>query len=337
MLKVVPEMKVTDADTLKLNSKMFSVASTNVCSLHCGGCDQFCGYFNKEKLFFITLEELNTCISVFRRYRDQNWHRSDFPAGDKVFIIHGGEPTLHPQFDEMMEMLYKNDDIPFCMYTNGRTWKEHFKHIDTTRMCHDVNCAVYLTETLPRNGYEKFLPLFERFHAHEKNVAWRIDYKIPETRDMFVATMCAPCDLEEDKNPDGIKYWQRAKQVCYKWHHCESSIYNGKAYVCNVAAAMDHMYYGGKYGWKVKPNENPFNKTSEEIAEQMKHFCYRCGYNIKGNFDGFRRCTNRTQMIDAGSMISDTNLKDVDKDAPCSPMLEPIKPLKKRIPLEVFR
>ena len=319
-----------DSDTVHLNNKMFAIHVLNFCTLSCGGCDQFCGYFNKKKNWVISLDELNKAIEVFKDYR-KNWKYKSFPASNKIVLIYGGEPTLHPQFDAILDCLYSNPDIPFVIYTNGRTFVRELKDVDLEVSQKNISRQVYHHPNLPKTGYAKYREIFRFYHTHEKNVAYRIDLKNSQVRDMFIPTLCAPCDLQQANQG-----WSAAKKRCYKWQQCENAIYKGRAYVCNVAAAMDLMFYEGKYGWAVG-NSNPFEKTAKQIAEQMQHFCHRCGYNFQGNLEGFDEITEKTQYIHKGSLITKTNYRDIDKHAPFTHKLELIDLAIKKTPPELFR
>jgi organic radical activating enzyme len=316
---------ITDSETRHLNNKMFCIHFTNVCNLSCGGCDHFCGHF--KNIWFISQEEFDRNIASARRYIEENWGRDDFPEEDKVVNIFGGEPTLHPQFDRMLETMYRHDDIPFVVCTNGRSFSELLSHVDLEVSSRDISRQVYMS-TLPKSGYGKFQELFRRFHSHDKNVAYRIDYKTPEVRDKFCAVLVAPCDVERDYNPDGRQYWKRAKHICYKWKSCENCIYRDKVYVCNVAGPMDELFYGGKYGWTVEKGRNPFSRSPKEIEDQMKHFCYRCGYCFDGGMKGFDEVMETTQYIHKKMMATVTN---------CNEKMELVDVPTQRVPPEVFR
>lgn len=329
-------LKIESQTVNHLNNKMFSVHVTNVCNLACGGCDQFCGYFNKEKHFFITLSELRNNIKSFQQYRKDNWSKPDFPPSEKVFLLYGGEPTLHPEFDELLEVLYEYEDIPFVIYTNGRTFVKQLYHLDLTTSCRDISKQVY-TSDLPRSCYPKHKEIFRRFHTCHRNVAYRIDYKTKEVRGEFAATLCSPCDMEGNPNPDRLEYWKRAKNICYKWTQCENSIYRNKAYCCNVAASMDHMFHNGEHGWDITEGENPFAKSEKDVNDQMSHFCYRCGYNCLGGLEGFKETMDRTQYIHHGSLITKTNQHQIDRNSPNAHRLESVNKPQHCVPPEVYR
>lgn len=332
-------LKSNKIKNLKLNNKMFGIHITNICNLSCGGCDQFCGYFNKNKNFFISIEEFKKNINNFIKYKNENWVRKEFPEEDKIVLLYGGEPTLHPKFNEIINIIHSYEDIPFCIYTNGRTFMDHFVHIDLAMSSREISCEVYKTKTLPKNGYLKFKKIFNRFHSHDKNVAYRIDLKTSDSKGKFVPTLCAPHDLDKKTfELSKLDMWKRAQKICYKWNQCENSIYRDKAYVCNVAASMDNMFYDGKYGWKISPNENPFNKTNKEVDEQMQNFCYRCGYNFHGCMNYFEENFEKSQYNHKGSMITKSNMQSIDKKSKNFQRLELVQiENKEKVPPEVFR
>ncbi len=129
------------------------------------------------------------------------------------------------------------------------------------------------------------------------NITFVVDQKSGVEHDrLFVPTLIAPVDLTLG-SPD--HYWQLAQKQCPVWKECATSIYNGKAYFCEVAAAMDHLFHGGENGWVIE-GKYPFDKTDEEIAEQAKKFCYRCAWCIE---DQLKR-----QPITDPSYVSLTNV-----------------------------
>ena len=328
------------ADIKKLNSKMFGIHITNICNLHCGGCDQLCGYFDKNKHFFISLDELKDNIECFYAYKDENWSKPDFPEEEKVVLLYGGEPTLHPEYDQIIEVLHTHHAIPFCIYTNGRKFvKEHLMHIDLELSRDEISYEVYKTKTLPKTGYERFSYLFRRYHAHDRNIAYRIDYKLDTARGEFAPVLCAPIDINRQTLDGSVKLqmWEQAQKYCYKWTKCENSIYNNKAYGCNVAASMDMMFNNGANGIAVKKGQNPFNIASDQLATQMCQFCYRCGYNCNGGLQGFKSDTEKVQHIHKGSLITKTNYVEMDSTSPQFPRLQIIEPVDKKVPSELLR
>ncbi len=123
------------------------------------------------------------------------------------------------------------------------------------------------------------------------------------SKGIFVPTLIAPIDIFGIK--DRNWYWRKAQQDCYVWRaeNCRPLVYNNKAYFCQLAGAFDQITRED-HGWKLNINEDPFDKTKEEIAEQASHFCYRCGacgLNPK----------TPIQYIDDFTLISKTNLDKI--------------------------
>lgn len=218
------------------------ITITNVCNLSCGGCSQLCGNFSKEQIWFISLEQLKTNIEIFSKFIS------------KTIWIFGGEPTLHPEFEKIKNILYSYKDCNFIIFTNGRLHKKE-------------NLNLEIKEN--RIG---------AWAKDKYNVTFLIDFKMEYGKNgipikMFNPTLVAPIDVLRIK--DKKFYWEQAREHCICWNKCGATIYNNKAYICEVAPAFDQIS-GQDNGWEVKPGENPFDKSNEEIATQAEKFCYRC-------------------------------------------------------------
>ena len=100
--------QIDGPDNLMFKKRPPYITITNVCNLHCGGCSQLCGHFEKEQLWFIDLDQLKTNIETMGKY-----------ISKKIWIF-GGEPTLHPKFNEIKEILYSYEDYNFIIFYNGR-------------------------------------------------------------------------------------------------------------------------------------------------------------------------------------------------------------------------
>ena len=233
----------------KLDKKYITITITNVCNLHCGGCNQLCGLFEKENLWFENIKKIKKYIENIRLYEK--------PKQKKIGIF-GGEPTLHPQWEEILNLLYDFPDLKFIVYTNGR-----------------INVA----EKYNAKQSKKVKEIYEI-----KNVKFNVSPKCGKNKDSskieHLPQLIAPIDVE--KNHSKNYFWKKAQKQCVMWNICGKTIYNNKAYFCESAAAMDHLE-GGKRGWDIEEGKNPFEKSNEEIAKQAKEFCFRCGNLWSGN------------------------------------------------------
>lgn len=268
-----------------LRTKSTLLTLTNACNLRCGGCNQHVAFFPKKEIFFISLEDLRKEIDAAIDAARANWHQPWFPSNNRCFGLFGGEPTVHPLWNEIIQLVKTEyADWPFVVFTNGRTYKDR---------------------PLPQTGHPKFQHMLERqdIAGHEDNVFWRIDLK--DQNKQFDPALIAPIDIL--KIPDRDFYFEKARRDCDNWRHCDNIIYRGKSYFCFAAAPLDWLFEGGKYGWDLEPGQDTFQRSEEEIRTQARQFCYRCGFCLKKSDIPDQLQTSLTQMIDSPTLVSKTN------------------------------
>lgn len=263
---------------LHLRSKSIAIAITNVCNLTCGGCCQLIGHFPKEKLFFTPIEEIHENILTAIRVANQDWHKDWFPLDRRRIDIYGGEPTIHPQWDEIVEMLYEFEDYPFVICTNGVKQRE-----------------------VRKDGFSRFDYLKSKHlnSSHHRNVFYRVDTKEPGR--MFVPTLISPSDIESGKTP--VDYAEQARRICVHWveKYCQTLIYRNRGYFCVNAGPMDWLWHGGKNGWRLDV-EHPFDRTLDEINQQMRLFCHRC-YHCVGNNPPIHQSIQEKSLATASNLV----------------------------------
>lgn len=283
-----------------LLKKRTQLVITNVCNLSCSGCHEFCGHFNKDQKWFMSPEDFDKYVTMLKPHEYDKGCNIQNPSEKSIALsqkmkkmasgkysekvlsmfdysfvsdwrdyakisVFGGEPTIHPQWEELLEIMYSHYDITFKVSTNGRLGHK---------------CGV-------------------AWGRKRKNVIYIADVK---RNQIFTPTLIAPIDLIPDKPK--MWFWDKAQKDCNIWRSCASSIYKGKAYFCEAAGAMDHLFNNGENGWEIKDNEYPFYKTKEEIDEQASKFCYRCAWCIKDE----PILSKYVQRIKEPEMISSTNL-----------------------------
>lgn len=235
MLKINSKHKLN----IKLREKYPTITITNVCNLSCGGCHQLCGLFNKQKLWFMPLIEVEDNIKIVSKY-----YKGSHPIG-----IFGGEPTLHPEWQDILKLLFSFKNLNFVVYTNGRI--------------HGAPSRIEEKNNVKFNISAK---------CHDEKVIENLEH-LPQ--------LVAPIDYEKDKSKK--YFWKIAQKQCVLWNLCGKTIYNKKSYFCEAAAAVDHLE-GGNRGWEIEKNKDPFEKTDLEITNQAMEFCYRCGNLWSGNW-----------------------------------------------------
>lgn len=235
-----------------LLSKEVHIFVTNVCNLSCGGCHQMCGNIPKEKLFFASVEDIEWMIC----------HLLENSLIKRRICIFGGEPTLHPKFNQILEVM-RSKPCEFSVFTNGRMGR----HASRSE---------------------------QWFLEDDGNITYYVDKK-NDDRKQFVQTWNSPKD--HYKINDNGWYFELAKKNCFIWRHCRSIVFNRLAYACVNFPTMD-ILTGENHGWKMVEGEDVFARTPEEIDEQAKHYCYRCGHCMS---------PNNTQKIGEKTKVSCTN------------------------------
>jgi|GEM_PF-4611624 hypothetical protein len=276
----------------KIRTKAIQILITNACNLTCGGCNQLVGHIPKDKIFHVPIAEVRANIEKAIAVAKQDWHQPWFPPIHRNLSIYGGEPTVHPDWQEILQLLYEEfPDWPFVILTNGKS---------------------FMGKELPQSGDERFKYIKTRrdIKAHDRNVFWRISPKYASQ--YFIPTLIAPIDVLGDQDPS--LYYEMAKQNCPHYEKCETLIYHNKGYFCVNAGPMDWLFYDGANGWDIDNTEHPFNRTNEEIETQGKLFCHRCCYClgtnpvIKGTLE-----SPIQQSIASRSFVSETNFNQVEE------------------------
>ena len=214
-----------------LLNRRWLIPITNLCNKACGGCAQLCGHFPPDKIWILPLAEIDRTIRLLKPFTGPHKNYNEL-------TIFGGEPTLHPQWEEVRRLVHSHAPFQFRVNTNGRL------------------------------GHTPF--------QREQNITYYVD---PHPDDqLFHTTMVAAQDVLTLTTPEA--YWEKAQKDCLIWDREGAMVYNGKAYYCEHAAAMDWLFYGGANGWPLVEGVNPFDRTAAEIEAQARLFCHRCGWCV---------------------------------------------------------
>ncbi len=213
------------------------VEVTYDCNLQCSNCTRFVGHHKDP--YYMDLDTVSRAIDSLEGYPGQ-------------IGIMGGEPTMHPQFPEICEMLRKKvaDKRRRQLWTNGYKWKEYLPLIQET---FDEDMILYNDHRDKEVGVHQPLLLAAEELLDDRELMWRL---------------IGNC-------------W-----VQWRW---AASITPKGGFFCEVAAAQDHLFNGpGGYplekGW--------WNKNPNEFVDQVKRYCTRCsaavpmrGVSSHANYD----------------------------------------------------
>lgn len=93
------------------DATIIQIEITNSCWRRCGNCSRLVGHHKKP--YFMSLKQVTEAIESLEEY-----------AG--VLGIVGGEPTLHPEFARICELLQEKERREQCaLFTSGHKWGEY--------------------------------------------------------------------------------------------------------------------------------------------------------------------------------------------------------------------
>lgn len=134
-------MKKPDAVTKRdYGARRLSIELTNVCNLHCSYCLRDEDALYNTRASFLPLDLLQKIFSEGRRV-----------MGITNVGFTGGEPTLHPQFDCVLDLVVQNG-LKFSFVTNG--W--HFDRVWPTVQSHreSVNNIAFSLDGVTREEHD---------------------------------------------------------------------------------------------------------------------------------------------------------------------------------------
>jgi hypothetical protein len=213
-----------DLKTKEQNNVIIEVDITNNCNKTCSNCTRFCGHYTKERIYNLDLEYIENIFISLSGY------------GGRVGLI-GGEPTLHPKFIEICELMKKYINMEKrVLFSNNRESLKYTNYFKEDQ--------IYINEH----------NLDTHFHAPILVSSKSIKEKLNIT--------------DENINNHIDKCW-----IQNTW----SAGVNPKgAYFCEVAGMLSYLY-NGPDGLDIKEHPNWWTYDIEKFKYQLDWACQRCG------------------------------------------------------------
>ncbi len=209
------------------------------CNLKCVSCNRSCTQAPTKE--YMTVKQIENFIKESIELK-KKW---------KFINILGGEPTLHPDFEKIIELIYKDYILNFSRDTILQITSNGF------------------TEE-SRNLLDKIEKLYDNI------VIDRASFKTTNKVEYFTPFNNAPIDNEEFKNCDFSK-------GCWVTSYCGIGLNRYGYYPCSVAGGIDRVI-GLDKGIKSLKDVTP-----EKMKDLLNTFCRYCGNFIdyKDNMGNF--------------------------------------------------
>ena len=225
------------------NQWCIQIEITNFCPNSCSNCTRHCPHIKTP--YFMTLDCFEKAVKSMEGY-------------EGMLGIQGGEPTLHPQFEEIIT-LYNELWTPEKAVLNvGREPIIDFGDYHS-KVLADSNHRRGLWSALGRGYYKHFELIHEIFPYQCLN-----DHQNPAIHTPLLIT----------RKELGIKDrdWVKFRNNCWVQHKWSSSITPKGAFPCEIMASLD-MLYNGPGGWDIEPG---WWKREFKDFGRMLDYCEMC-------------------------------------------------------------
>lgn len=222
--------------------KIVMIDITNACHHACSNCTRFCGQHPKP--FFMD-------VDFFKKAVDS---MEGFPG---IVGIIGGEPSLHPHFEEMMDYYASRVPEPRPKAFLGiptSSFKDYGRMVRYMR-----GRKRGLFSALGPGYYKNFEKIQDIFPYQSLN-----DHQSVSMHQAILVTR------KELGIPD--ETWFELRDKCWIQNIWSATITPKGAFFCEIAASMD-MLFNGPGGWPVEPGW--WKRTPADFGEQL-NWCESC-------------------------------------------------------------
>ena len=230
-----------------ITKKGIAIDITNACVNKCGNCMRFCDHY--EEPYFMDVDYFKKCIDSLK----------NFPGQIGIF---GGEPTLHPNFTEMIQYIY--DTYPYERKKQG--FRNPVKDINSYIFNHNVDdkgkfklftCAN--TQQFYDN-FELIDDVFESFRFNDHSEKTKHFTVLANYKDLGIS--------DED--------FVKMEDDCWVQNYCFAEITPKGGFFCEMAGMLD-MLYDGDGGFKIE--KDWWKKYKKDFGDQLD-WCKKCGARL---------------------------------------------------------
>lgn len=231
--------------------QIIQIDITNACPKRCGGCTRMVPHLTKDTTFFMDVPTFERAVESMEGFRG-------------TLGVMGGEPTVHPKFEEI--------SLRFAELWGRQTLAKNGRQPVT-----DLNA--YVTDRLYDHSSKRGLwsSLGAAYYKHYEVIQDVYDHQTINTHDNPGLHQAMLITRKEMGIPDDE--WVKLRDACWVQNMWSASINPHGAYFCEVAAALDNHYNGGKNAWPVE--KGWWKRTPEEFGSQLS-LCELCALALPG-------------------------------------------------------
>lgn len=227
---------------------IIQIELTDACESKCGACTRLVPHVSK--FFYTTPEQFERAVKSMAGWRGG------------ILGVMGGNPVLHPQFEQISRRFAELWGRP-TLSGKGRAPIQDFSAYANERL-HDGSSGRGLWSSLGA-GFYRHLEVI-----HDVYDYWCINDHVNAGlhQGLLIGRkeFCETNGMSDDE-------WQRHRDNCWVQRTWSASVNPHGAYFCEVAGAIDNLFYGGKSAWPVE--HGWWQRTPADFRDQL-HLCDHC-------------------------------------------------------------
>jgi len=222
--------------------KIIQIDITNACPHQCANCTRFVGHHQKP--FMMSIDQFKQAVDSLR----------DYPG---MVGVMGGEPTIHPQFAEMVDYLVKTrpDGAPSHERYNPIKNFANYKNLYLSSLRYKRGLWTSLGQ-----GYYKYYELIQDSFSYQC-----INDHGHAGEHLVLLITRKELGVTDDE-------WIKFRDNCWIQNKWSGSITPKGAFFCEVAAALDTLF-NGPGGWLVE--DGWWRREPKDFGEQL-NWCEMC-------------------------------------------------------------
>ena len=233
---------------------------TNACNERCSNCTRFCG--NHKKNFFMNMDTFKRAVDSMQGF-------------EGLVALIGGEPTLHPKFEEFalyLQQVYgKNPKADRLAYPQKDFIKELLHEEFDNHVLHEYEDGHKTFERTGPGIYSNMSPTYRKYQelcADTFHVQFLNDHINPSYHQPGLVSRKDLGISDEE--------WIPMRDACWLQNAWSATITPKGAFFCEVAAALD-MLFDGPGGWPIEPGW--WKREPKDFGDQLQ-WCELCGFAL---------------------------------------------------------